>query len=72
MMLLEEAHIFHSIQLNAMKPNKCIGHHQVQSTVLGCQRHLRKDYEGHALQNLTIEKIATLPVAVKLYTFKHT
>ena len=35
MTLLGEAQIVHSMQLNAMKPNKLIGHHQEQSTVLG-------------------------------------
>ena len=35
MTLLGEAQIVQSIQLNAMEPNKFIGHHQVQSTVLG-------------------------------------
>lgn len=38
MTLLREAQIGHSIQLNAMKPNELIGHHQVQSTVLGTGR----------------------------------
>lgn len=33
--VLGEAQIVHSIQLNAMKPNELIGHHQVQSPVLG-------------------------------------
>lgn len=34
MTLVGEARIIQSIQLNAMKPNKLIGYHQVQSTVL--------------------------------------
>lgn len=33
--ITEEAQIVQSIQLNAMKPTKFIGHHQVPSTVLG-------------------------------------
>ena len=32
---IRRAQIVHSIQLNAMELNRFIGHHQVQSTVLG-------------------------------------